>query len=137
MATTIFVSEATRDQLAATKALYGAKSIDEVLNRLLRDAAPTAQDLFRRNKKKVLAACKRNGVTKLVAFGSRVRDDRTPTSDLDLVADFVPGTSLLDLVRTKRELSEAFGCPVDLGDIPDPGTRLADRIAKEGVALVG
>ena len=45
--------------------------------------------------------------------------------------------TLLDLVRTKRELSEAFGCPVDLGDIPDPGTRLADRIAKEGVALVG
>lgn len=137
MATTVLVSESTRARLAAARDALGARSMDEAIERLLRGAAPSAAELFERNRSKVLAACRRNRLKRLTAFGSRVREDRTPASDLDLVAKFPPGTSLLDVARFQDELSEAFGCRVDLGSEPEPGSRLAKRIAAEGVRLVG
>lgn len=135
--TTVLVSESTRQRLAATRDAFGARSIDETIERLLRKAAPSAGELFEANRAKVLAVCRRNGLKPLTAFGSRVRDDRTPASDLDLVTGFPRGTSLLDVIRIQDELSQAFGCPVHLASEPERGSRLAQRIEAEGVRLVG
>lgn len=115
----------------------GARSLDETIVRLLRQATPSAQELFERRKKQVLEVCRRNGLRRLVALGSRVREDRSPGSDLDLVTTFPPRTTLLDVVRIQDELTEAFGCRVDLGSTPEPGTRLARHVQAEGVVLVG
>lgn len=111
--------------------------MDEAIEKLLRAAAPSARELFERNKNKVLAVCNRNRLKRLIAFGSRVREDRTPGSDLDLVTQFPPGTSLLDVLRIQDELSAAIGCRVDLGSMPGPGSRLRRHIEAEGVGLVG
>ena len=111
--------------------------MDEAIELILRRATPSAQELFEQNKEKVLGVCRRRALKRLVAFGSRVRDDRSPGSDLDLVTDFPPETGLLDVVRIQDELSQAFGCKVDLGSVPPPGTRLWRHIAEEGVVLVG
>ena len=111
--------------------------MDETIERLLRAAAPSATELFDRKRDAVLAVCTRNRLKRLTAFGSRVRDDRTPASDLDLVTAFPRGTGLLDMIRIQDELSEAFGCKVDLGSEPTAGSRLARHIREEGVVLVG
>lgn len=111
--------------------------MDETIGRLLRTATPSALELFERNKKRVLEVCRRNRLKGLTAFGSRVREDRSPGSDLDLVTRFPPGTSLLDVMRIQDELSEAFGCHVDLGSQPRPGSRLARNVHAEGMVLVG
>lgn len=137
MATTVLVSEATRTRLVAARDALGARSMDEAIGRILRAATPSAAELFARNREKVLRACRRNRLRRLLAFGSRVREDRTPGSDLDLVAHFPPGTSLLDVLRIQDELSEAFGCKVDLGSLPPRGSRLARQVEAEGVVLVG
>ncbi len=57
----------------------------------------------------------RYNVTFAGIFGSRVRNENRPDSDLDVLVDFqTDTTTLLDLVRMERELSDAVGVHVDL-----------------------
>ena len=37
--------------------------------------------------------CRRNGVRRLAAFGSALRDDFGPESDVDLLVEFLPGSA--------------------------------------------
>lgn len=62
--------------------------------------------------------CREHGVAKLEAFGSVLRDDFRPDSDVDLLAtlrpDAEPRTGLLEWVSLGEELSALLGRPVDL-----------------------
>ena len=60
---------------------------------------------------RVAEFCKRNGIRKLSLFGSALRDDFRPDSDIDLLVEFRAGAapSLLDLARMERELSVLLG----------------------------
>jgi uncharacterized protein len=61
-------------------------------------------------------AVKRRGATSLYLFGSAVRDEAKPESDLDLFIDYDPKQkfSLVDLVALKLYLEDALGVRVDL-----------------------
>jgi predicted nucleotidyltransferase len=61
--------------------------------------------------KKIAEFCKRNRIRKLSLFGSALRDDFRPDSDIDLLVEFQAGVapSLLDLARMERELSDILG----------------------------
>jgi len=62
--------------------------------------------------------CRRWKIRELAVFGSYVRDDFRPESDLDFLytfADDVPWT-LFDLVTMDQELAAIVGRPVDLVD---------------------
>ncbi len=39
----------------------------------------------------IAAFCRRNAIRKLALFGSVLRDDFTPDSDVDVLAEFEPG----------------------------------------------
>ncbi len=60
--------------------------------------------------------CKHWKVTKLAVFGSALRDDFSPESDVDVLVDFTPGAqwSLFDLVSMQDELQRLFGREVNL-----------------------
>ena len=60
---------------------------------------------------KVAEFCKRNRIRKLSLFGSALRDDFRPDSDIDLLVEFQTGAapSLIDLARMERELSAILG----------------------------
>ena len=61
------------------------------------------------------AFCRRNGVRRLSLFGSILRDDFGPESDIDVLVEFQPGTRLgLRFFTLERELSAMFGRKVDL-----------------------
>lgn len=64
----------------------------------------------------VAAFCKRWQVVELALFGSALREDFGPGSDIDLLAQFDPEArhTLLDLAEMQDELSKAFGRRVDL-----------------------
>ena len=51
--------------------------------------------------------CRRNRIRQLAVFGSALRDDFAPDSDVDILVDFEPGAgwSLLDHVRMQEDLS--------------------------------
>jgi predicted nucleotidyltransferase len=47
-------------------------------------------------------------------FGSVARGEERPDSDIDLLVDFDPESSLFDLIRLTRELEELLGLPIDV-----------------------
>jgi uncharacterized protein with HEPN domain/predicted nucleotidyltransferase len=59
--------------------------------------------------------CRRYGITRLSVFGSALRTDFRPDSDLDLLAEFVPGTGL-ERFAAEAALSALVGRRVDLID---------------------
>ncbi|MFC4486734.1 nucleotidyltransferase family protein [Tepidiphilus baoligensis] len=59
--------------------------------------------------------CRRYHVRRLAFFGSAIRDDFGPTSDIDVLVEFQPGrTPGFAFARLQRELSRLLGRPVDL-----------------------
>ena len=60
--------------------------------------------------------CRRWAVRELSLFGSALRRDFRPESDVDVLVTFEPGArrTLLDMARMQDELSGLFGRSVDL-----------------------
>jgi predicted nucleotidyltransferase len=60
--------------------------------------------------------CRRWQVAEMALFGSVLRADFTPESDVDVLVTFEPGAawSLLDHIRMERELADLLGRSVDL-----------------------
>jgi len=60
--------------------------------------------------------CRQHGIRKLALFGSVLRQDFRPDSDVDVLVEFEPGATvgLLALARMERELSAIVGRRVDL-----------------------
>lgn len=67
-------------------------------------------------KKEIAAFCKRWKVTELSLFGSVLRPDFRPDSDVDVLVTFSPSAeiSLFDLVQMKLDLEEIFQRSVDV-----------------------
>jgi hypothetical protein len=64
----------------------------------------------------VVEFCKRWQVNEFSLFGSVLRDDFRPDSDVDVLVSFNAAApwSLFDLVTMQDELQKIFGRPVDL-----------------------
>lgn len=60
--------------------------------------------------------CRRWKITEMSVFGSVVREDFRPDSDVDVLVSFEAGAgwSLIDLVTIQEELAAELGRPVDL-----------------------
>jgi predicted nucleotidyltransferase len=59
--------------------------------------------------------CRANGIRRLALFGSVLRADFRPESDVDVLVEFQPGTRVgLAFIRMQDELSAILGRTVDL-----------------------
>jgi len=78
-------------------------------------------------KRKIRDFCQRYEVQRLALFGSVLRGDFRPDSDIDVLVVFDPSArvTFLTLGRMKRELSDIFQRPVDL--VPQDGLKPAIR----------
>ena len=65
---------------------------------------------------KVVDFCRRWKITEFALFGSILRNDFRPDSDIDVLVTFAPDASwrFYDLVSMKEELEAMFGRSVDL-----------------------
>ena len=65
---------------------------------------------------RIAAFCERWSITKLALFGSVLRDDFGPDSDIDVLAGFDEAArhTLFDMDRMEEELEAIFGRDVDL-----------------------
>lgn len=65
---------------------------------------------------KISEFCQRWKITEFALFGSVLRDDFRPDSDVDVLVTFDPDAewSLFDLVQMQDELKEMLGRKVDL-----------------------
>jgi predicted nucleotidyltransferase len=65
---------------------------------------------------KVAEFCRRHAIRKLALFGSVLRDDFRPESDVDVLVEFEPGATpgLIRLAGMEIELTEMLGRKADL-----------------------
>jgi predicted nucleotidyltransferase len=81
-------------------------------------------------QERIVDFCRRHHVRRLALFGSVLRDDFTPESDVDVLVDLDAGqkVTLFTLARLQNDLSDFLGRPVDL-HIP----RTLNRYLRDGV----
>ena len=78
----------------------------------------------------------RYGVRRAGVFGSYARGEATSGSDLDLLVDLPPGSSLLDLVGLQLDLSEALGVEVDANTYRAIHPMLREQILADEVRVL-
>jgi hypothetical protein len=85
---------------------------------------------------RILEIARGHGATSVRVFGSRARGDARPDSDLDLLVELRPGTTLFALIRMQMELSELLGIHVDVTTPGGLRPRMKDQILREARPLV-
>jgi len=85
------------------------------------------------DSEKIAEFCRRHGVRKLSLFGSILREDFRPDSDIDVLVEFGPegSPSLLDLGGMLMEMTEMLGRPVDLKTWGFMSDRVRRRVERE------
>jgi uncharacterized protein len=94
--------------------------LNEILD-LLRQELPTLKNQY--------------GVESLGVFGSYVREEQDPESDLDLLVTFYETPGLLGLIELENYLSDILGVKVDLVMKNALKPRIGERVLKEVVPL--
>ena len=84
------------------------------------------------DQKKLAEFCQRHRIRKLSLFGSVLRDDFRPDSDVDVLVEFEPGASagFLRLAAMELELSQIIGRRVDLRTPPELSRYFRDEVVR-------
>lgn len=83
----------------------------------------------------VLRIAAAHGASNVRVFGSVARGEEGPDSDLDLLVEMKPESSLLDLVSLWQDLEDLLGHKVDVITEGGISPYLRDRIHAEAVPL--
>ena len=86
---------------------------------------------------KIADFCRRHRIRRLAFFGSVLRDDFQPDSDVDVLVEFEPGTrmGMIRLAGLELELAEILGCKVDLNTPGFLSKYYRDRVLSEAEVL--
>ena len=80
--------------------------------------------------------CRRHHIRRLAVFGSVLRNDFRPESDIDVLVEFEEGHTLgLDFFAMQDELSELLGHKVDLNTPGFLSSYIKDRVLAEAEVL--
>lgn len=77
--------------------------------------------------------CRRSGIRRLAFFGSALRDDFHPESDVDVLVEFEPGSSVgyLRMAEMEIELGSLLGRRVDLRTPAELSRHFRDDVLRE------
>jgi uncharacterized protein len=88
-------------------------------------------------RQKLTEFCRRNHIRRLAFFGSVVREDFSPTSDVDVLVEFEPGyTPGLAFFAMQEELSKILGRKVDLNTTGFLSPYFRQQVQEEAVEYV-
>jgi predicted nucleotidyltransferase len=78
----------------------------------------------------IAAFCRRNHIRRLSLFGSRLRGEHRPDSDVDLLVEFEEGRKpgLIGLARMERGLSALLGRKADLRTLEELSPYFRDQV---------
>jgi predicted nucleotidyltransferase/DNA-binding XRE family transcriptional regulator len=91
--------------------------------------------LLRSKRKRLLAAAQRRGVRNVRVFGSVARGDARPDSDIDLLVEFGPGRSLLDIAGFRNDARKILNRDVDVATPEILREEFRDDVLAEAVLL--
>ncbi len=92
-------------------------------------------EVLKGQRAEILRIAAQHGAHNVRVFGSVVRGEATPDSDLDVLVDLEPGRSLLDHAGLLVALEQLLGRKVDVVTERGLRARARDRILKEAVPL--
>lgn len=82
--------------------------------------------------------CRRHHIRSLSLFGSVLREDFGPESDIDVLVEFEPGqVPGLEFVRMKEELSQLLGRRVDLNTPKSLSPYFREEVLREAERVYG
>ena len=85
---------------------------------------------------RIVDFCRRHHIRRLALFGSVLRDDFTPASDVDMLVEFEPGkTPGFAFFRMQDELSEMIGRRVDLNTPKELSKYFRDEVLADAEDL--
>ena len=86
----------------------------------------------------IAAFCREHHITKLALFGSALREDFGPESDIDVLVEFdpdhIPGLAFFEI---EDRLSSLFGRQVDLNTPGFLSRYFREQVVSEAVVLYG
>jgi len=84
------------------------------------------------DQRRIAEFCRRHHIRKLALFGSVLREDFGPGSDVDVLVEFEPGhVPGLSFFAMERELSDILGRKVDLNTPQFLSRYFRDRVIAE------
>ena len=87
---------------------------------------------YKMSKEKVARFCRKNHIKRLAVFGSAIRGQLGPDSDIDLLVEFEQGCTpgLFSIIRMEMELAESLGRKVDLRTPADLSEYFRDEVMR-------
>jgi predicted nucleotidyltransferase len=99
---------------------------------LLAEIDPSVDTRFPISNRQLARFCRKHHIVKLSLFGSVLRDDFKPESDIDILVEFehgyVPG---FEIIKLEKELSHTLGRKVDLRTAADLSRYFRQEVIKE------
>jgi len=92
-------------------------------------------ELLKAKREEILRIAARHGARNVRVFGSVVRGEAGPESDVDFLVELEPGRSLLDHAALMIELEELLGCSVDVASERGLRARMREHVLREAVPL--
>jgi hypothetical protein len=87
-------------------------------------------------QEEIAAFCKRNRIRKMAFFGSVLRNDFSPQSDVDVLVEFEPDAQVgLQFFKMAQELSEILGRKVDLNTAGFLNKYFREKVVAEAEVL--
>lgn len=118
--------------LAEPRPDYVGRSLEGAAPAQVAHRARLEEDLVAR----ILPTLRRYGARRAGVFGSYARGQAGPESDLDLLVELPPGSSLLDLVGLEQALSDDLGLRVEATTYRALHPLLRDRVLQEEIRIL-
>jgi uncharacterized protein len=93
------------------------------------------EKLLKDKHKEILEIVAQHGACNAKVFGSTVRGQAGPDSDLDLLVKLDPGRSLLDLIAIKQDMEDLLHCDVDVVTEAAISPYIREQVLREAVSL--
>jgi uncharacterized protein len=93
------------------------------------------QSILQTRRDDILRLATQHGASNVRVFGSVVRGESGPDSDIDLLVEFDDDRSLMDHVALIQDLEDLLGCPVDVVTDNSLHWYIRDCILDEAAAL--
>ena len=88
------------------------------------------------DQQRLAELCQQHGISRLALFGSAIRGELGPDSDLDVLVEFIPGHEPgLRFIAIQDELSHLVGREVDLNTPGFLSPHFRDRVTAEAIPL--
>ncbi len=99
------------------------------------NSSPVTLADLRGRRQEILGIAARHGASNVRVFGSVLRGDASPASDVDFLVSLDERRSLLDLGGLLMDLRDALGCDVDVVTDTGLSERFRDNVLAAAAVL--